>query len=83
MLRNANQGGWKCSLIILGWHTFALNHFPVVPCGRLFVVLWHFVVLHPKVARKLVIIEGDLERTEERAELSERYDLPPDLAPAL
>lgn len=29
------------------------------------------VVLHQKVARKLVIIEGDLERTEERAELSE------------
>lgn len=29
------------------------------------------VVLHLKVARKLVIIESDLERTEERAELSE------------
>lgn len=38
----------------------------VLHCNRLF-------VLHLKVARKLVIIEGDLERTEERAELSERY----------
>ncbi|KAG9340708.1 hypothetical protein JZ751_020298 [Albula glossodonta] len=28
-----------------------------------------------QVARKLVIIEGDLERTEERAELSERYGM--------
>lgn len=31
----------------------------------------NFAVLHLKVARKLVIIESDLERTEERAELSE------------
>lgn len=40
------------------------SHFVVV-------VSKNFVVLHQKVARKLVIIEGDLERTEERAELSE------------
>lgn len=33
-------------------------------------------MLRLKVARKLVIIEGDLERTEERAELTERYDAP-------
>lgn len=35
------------------------------------------VALHLQVARKLVIIEGDLERTEERAELSERYVVAP------
>lgn len=34
-------------------------------------------MLQLKVARKLVIIESDLERTEERAELSERYDVSP------
>lgn len=33
-------------------------------------------VLWLQVARKLVIIESDLERTEERAELSERWKLP-------
>lgn len=41
-----------------------------IPCsssGRVVIL-----VLHLQVARKLVIIEGDLERTEERAELSER-----------
>lgn len=38
----------------------------------LFVKLVAFPVLWLQVARKLVIIESDLERTEERAELSER-----------
>ena len=34
-------------------------------------VLMRICVLRLQVARKLVIIEGDLERTEERAELAE------------
>lgn len=46
-------------LILHVWHVFSY-------------LLWfNFAVVHLKVARKLVIIEGDLERTEERAELSE------------
>ena len=38
--------------------------------------MWWALVLWLQVARKLVIIESDLERTEERAELSERLQLP-------
>lgn len=37
----------------------------------LLTVVFFFVVVYLQVARKLVVLEGDLERSEERAEVAE------------
>lgn len=52
-------------LPFVGWNAITLAHSFIVP--------FYVPNLQKKVARKLVLMEQDLERSEEKVELAERF----------